>query len=166
MIDYRIRFPRCTDVRELVRLCADHAAHERAEYDRAGKCDLLAETLFGPAPPMRCLVVELDSRLVGYATFGVQYSTWRAANYLYLDCLYLDNEVRGHGIGQRMMALIQAEATGLGCCEVQWQTPDFNGDAIRFYDRIPQTGRHHKWRYVWPVPARSTCSIQPVFQKR
>ena len=144
---------------DLVRLCADHAAYEKAEYDPDGKRELLTETLFGQNPPVHCLVVEIAPRLVGYATFGPQYATWLADKYLYLDCLFIDAEFRGFGIGQQMMKSIQTQAAQLGCREVQWQTPEFNSDAIRFYDRLPQASRSHKFRYVWSV---QTASIQPI----
>ncbi len=141
MINYTIRLAKPADVADLVRLCVDHAAYEKAEYDPAGKCEQLAATLFRPPPPMHCLVVEVASGIVRYATFGLQYSTWRAAEYLYLDCLFIDADFRGLGIGKQMMTLIHDWAVKLGGHEVQWKTPEFNSDAIRFYDRIPQTTR-------------------------
>ena len=65
-----------------------------------------------------------------------QFSTWDANFYIYMDCLFLTEESRGYGIGEKMMNVIKEEAEKLNCNLIQWQTPDFNTRAIKFYDRI------------------------------
>ncbi|MCY0934063.1 GNAT family N-acetyltransferase [Streptomyces sp. H34-S4] len=67
-----------------------------------------------------------------------------------MDCLYLTEEARGHGLGAALMDEVAALARGLGLGHVEWQTPDWNEGAIRFYDRLRATGKP-KLRYALPV---------------
>lgn len=124
------------DMDELVRLCTEHAAYERSSFDPAGKEEALAQMLFAPDARLKCLVAEEDARLIGYATFSVEVSTWDADRYMHMDCLFLRPEARNKGIGRALMRRIAQEARDQGVIRMQWQTPSFNVDAIRFYDRL------------------------------
>ena len=121
---------------ELVRLCAEHAAYERSHFEPEGKKGSLAHMLFSPDARLRCLMAEADGKILGYATFSVEVSTWDADRYMHMDCLFLRPEARNSGIGRALMRRIAQEALAQGVIRMQWQTPSFNADAIRFYDRL------------------------------
>jgi GNAT superfamily N-acetyltransferase len=135
-MEYRIRLCEERDLPVLIELCAKHAAYEQADYDAQNKEKLLKVALFGDKPQLYCLVAEADEDIVGYASFTFDYSTWSAASFLHLDCLFLDECYRGYGIGEAMILRIKEIAQAHGCINVQWQTPVFNERAIRFYKRI------------------------------
>jgi GNAT superfamily N-acetyltransferase len=124
------------DLPQFVALCAEHAAFEQAAFFENGQADRLAVLLFGPRPAAYGLVVARGAELLGFATYIPEFSTWDAAYYLHLDCLFLRPELRGRGVGRRVMAAVAAEARQLGCALMQWQTPDFNHAAIAFYQRL------------------------------
>ena len=67
-----------------------------------------------------------------------------------MDCLYLAEEARGHGLGAALMEGVSDLARELGVDQVQWQTPDWNEGAVRFYDRLGAT-RKEKQRYSLAV---------------
>lgn len=135
-MEYRIRICEERDLPVLIDLCAKHAAYEKADYDSQDKEILLKAALFAEKPSLYCLLVEVDGNVVGYASYTFDYSTWSAAYFLYLDCIYLDERYRGYGIGEAMILQIKEIANVKGCCNVQWQTPVFNERAIKFYKRI------------------------------
>ena len=136
MIKYSIRFVEQGDIPQVVKLCGKHAAFEKAEYSVAGKAKSLEKALFSRTPSLFCFIAENDTEIYGFATYMLQYSTWDATEYVYLDCLFLQEKARGFGIGEELMKRIQQEAKILGCSHIQWQTPDFNKRAIKFYKRI------------------------------
>lgn len=138
------------DLVQIVKLCKVHAEYEQAEYASDNKIALLSEALFGESSSLNCLVVESNNYLLGYATFMKQFSTWDAEYYVYLDCLYLAPETRGQGIGQKVMAQIKAYAKAENCKVIQWQTPEFNKVAIRFYNRLGAKSKS-KERFFWEV---------------
>lgn len=131
-----IRNVTLVDLTELVVLCAEHAAYERSHYDPQGKEEALRIMLFAPEARLHCLVAEAEGKLIGYATFSVECSTWDAAYYMHMDCLFLRSEARNKGLGKQLMKAIAQQALEMGVTRMQWQTPSFNVDAVRFYDRL------------------------------
>ena len=130
-----IRFIKRADLKDLVRLCELHAIFEKSEYDSKHKEEKLNKYLFSNNPSLYCLVVEKEDKVIGYATYMKQFSTWDADYYLYMDCLFMTEESRGFGIGERLIDRIKEEATKLNCNLIQWQTPNFNERAVKFYER-------------------------------
>jgi len=131
-----IRFAQREDLDELVKLCEEHAIYEKADYSKINKKENLSAHLFSQEPTLYCLVVELNSHLIGYATYMRQFSTWDTNFYVYMDCLFLNNNSRGLGLGVELMERIKEESLILGCDLIQWQTPTFNEGAIKFYNRM------------------------------
>ncbi len=131
-----IRFVKPSDLEELITLCKEHAEYEKSDFKVAGKIEALSKHLFAPNPSLYCLVIEVNSQLIGYATFMKQFSTWESEFYIYMDCLFLNGVSRGLGLGEQVINRIKTESVKLGCELIQWQTPDFNTGAIRFYNRV------------------------------
>ena len=138
------------DVKRLVELCQLHAQYENAYYSSAGKEQALIDSLFTEMPLLYCLVAIVDQKIVGYATYMKQFSTWDIGFYIYMDCLFLTDESRGLGIGQKLFECIKKETLRLGCNQIQWQTPDFNKRAIKFYDRMGGISKS-KERYSFSI---------------
>ena len=124
-----------TDLDEVVALCGEHAVYERASFCPAGKAEALARHWQTQGRRAGCWVVDSPEGLQGYATFGCEFSTWDAADFLHLDCLYLRPAYRRRGVGAAILRRLQDRAIELGCVNLQWQTPDWNAGAIRFYQR-------------------------------
>ncbi|GAA1185348.1 GNAT superfamily N-acetyltransferase [Kitasatospora gansuensis] len=148
----RVRSARPADLPLLVELAAEHAAYERAAPPAPDLAERLDALLFGaPVPRLHCLLAELpDGELVGYAAAAPELSTWQGREYLHLDCLFLRPAARGAGLGVLLMDAVAGLAGQLGLAEVQWQTPDWNEGAARFYDRIGARARP-KLRYSLAV---------------
>jgi GNAT superfamily N-acetyltransferase len=143
-----IRPLRRHEIDTLVGLCVDHAVYEMAEFVPDGKSERLERAIFAEPPQLWCFVSEVDGVIVGYATCTKDFSTWRAEEYLNLDCLYLVQEARGLGIGAALMQAIRSHAISLGCATVEWQTPSWNARAIRFYGRLGAAASD-KVRFRW-----------------
>ena len=131
-----IRFAIEKDLPEIIKLCQAHAEFEQANYNPKNKLEALSQFLFTKNPTLKCLVVENNNMLIGYATFMKQFSTWDAGFYIYLDCLYLNETSRGKGLGKSIMEMIKAYGKSENCTHIQWQTPNFNKKAIQFYLKI------------------------------
>lgn len=135
-MNYKIRNAEPKDIDEIIKLCAEHAEYERAEFSTHGKAEKLAEILFSENPPVFCLVVVSENKLLGYTTFMPEFSTWDADYYVYMDCLFLRPQARNFGIGERLIKEIAKFAKSRNIQQVQWHTPGFNERAIKFYHRI------------------------------
>ena len=145
------------DLPTIARLCRAHALYERAAPPPPEQAERLARLLFGVPPRLWCLVAAEGEQLVGYATWSLECSTWRAAEYAHLDCLYLEEALRGRGLGRALLERVAARAAELGATHLEWQTPAWNAGAIRFYERLGASGSDKK-RFTWifqPPPERS-----------
>ena len=117
----------------------------------ADLAERLEPALFGRERRLKAWVIETGpGRLQGYATATADYSTWTGSAYLHLDCLYLEETLRGRSWGWRLLAAVSAGARAAGLSEVQWQTPSWNAAAIRFYERQGASGRA-KVRFTAPA---------------
>jgi GNAT superfamily N-acetyltransferase len=123
------------DLPALIALCVEHARHEGSAFDASGKVVALGRALSGPTPRLHGWVAELASGVVGYATAAAEFSTWGGCEYLHLDCLFVRAEARGHGIGAALLDAVREHARRSGHPRIEWQTPEWNRDAIRFYRR-------------------------------
>lgn len=137
---------------QLADLCREHAEFDRGlgEPVRPLPGDLaqrLEQQLFGARPAMWCQVAAADDKLVGYASYCWQPSTWRGDSYVLLDCLFVRDGLRGQAVGRRLFEAGVERARELGATRLQWQTPGENRAGQRFYQR---TGAHGvgKLRYT------------------
>lgn len=135
-MEYILRKVELKDIDELIELCEAHAIYEQAEYDKTGKKESLSKELFSQNSRLTCIVAEHNSKLIGYVTYTKDYSTWDTAYFLYLDCLFLYEEFRGHGIGEKLMHEVMNAAKNENIPMIQWHTSEFNTRAIKFYKRI------------------------------
>lgn len=119
------------DATVLAALCEEHAAYERLAYVALGHAAKLQQALV--AGRLRAWLAEHDGQAVGYASVTVDFATLAALPYAHLDCLYLQAQARGRGLGQALMRSAMAFCEHQGCDTLQWQTPDWNHQAIAFY---------------------------------
>lgn len=149
-MEYLIREFQESDLKQLIVLCARHAAHEKAIYNAEGKEILLKNALLCDNPTLHCWIVTVNGQMAGYVTYTFDFSTWEARYFLHLDCLYLEKEFRGLGIGSRIITNLIDVARRKNCINLQWQTPVFNESAIRFYERTGGIATDKK-RFVLPI---------------
>lgn len=140
-MEYLIRDCQPDDVSAVIDLCQKHAAYERTTFCPIGKEENLRKALFSEHPKLFCLLTEANETIVGYATYTIDFSTWDASQFMYMDCLYLEKEARGFGIGEVIIEKLKQIATVKNCINIQWQTPDFNKRAIKFYHRMGAAGK-------------------------
>ena len=140
-MEYRIRNCEPSDLGKLVILCQKHAEFEQADFSPEGKEEGLEKALFSEKPKLNCLVVATKETIVGYVSFTFDYSTWDAATFMYTDCLFLEEEARNFGIGEVLLEKLKDIAVENNCINIQWQTPQFNTRAIKFYNRIGAKGK-------------------------
>jgi GNAT superfamily N-acetyltransferase len=134
-MEYTINRAEPSQIADLVGLCAQHAEFERAPYTSAGKAEALKIGLFSERPRLYAWVAVANARLIGYTTASPEYSTWSASEYLHMDCLFVVAGHRNEGIGKALFNSVVAFALEFRYAQVQWQTPYWNHDARRFYQR-------------------------------
>lgn len=99
-----------------------------AAYDRAWREITSGTRLHG-------LGAWLDGELVGITHFLVHPSS-SEPDLCYLEDLFTDPAVRGHGVATALIGAVRDWAREQGCGSVYWQTHEGNAVARRLYDEV------------------------------
>lgn len=78
----------------------------------------------------------MGRKVVGFALFFHNYSTFLAKPGLYLEDLYIQPEYRGCGFGHALLSYVAKLALERGCGRVEWSVLNWNKEALVFYQRI------------------------------
>lgn len=134
-----IRAAEPRDLDDLVRLIRGLAEFEKLTHLLQVTPESLAPHLFGARPAAEALVAERDGRVIAFALFFTNFSTFLAQPGLYLEDLFVEPAERGHGVGQALLEHLARLAVSRGCGRFEWSVLDWNVDAIRFYERMGAT---------------------------
>jgi len=137
--DFAIRAAAPADVAAIVALIQGLAEFERLTHLVEVTPEKLAPHLFGPRPVVEAVVVERAGRVVAFALFFTNFSTFLAKPGLYLEDLFVEPTERGRGIGQALLEHLARLAASRGYGRFEWSVLDWNEGAIRFYQRMGAT---------------------------
>lgn len=77
-----------------------------------------------------------DNILVGITHVVLHPTTWSDTECCYLQDLYVDESVRGQGVGRALIEQVYAFASLQNCNRVYWTTQDGNTTARTLYDTL------------------------------
>ncbi|HTH60510.1 MAG TPA: GNAT family N-acetyltransferase [Paraburkholderia sp.] len=135
------------DVGAMVALMLELAEFEKLTHLFVATDADLRDALFGARASAEALVAEDGGRLVAYALFFHNYSTFLGRRGLYLEDLYVQPSQRGSGLGTAMLRRLAALAVERGCGRFEWTVLDWNQPAISFYEKMGATVLQD-WRVV------------------
>jgi hypothetical protein len=99
----------------------------------------LAPHLFGARPAAEAVVGEVEGKVVAFALFFTNFSTFLGRPGLYLEDLYVQPAHRGTGLGKALLQHLGALAVARGCGRFEWSVLDWNENAISFYESMGAT---------------------------
>src|SRR5688572_14456786 len=125
-----------TDVPVIAELIRGLAEYEKlADEVTLTEADL-TEHLFGARRHAEVLLAEEEGRVVGFALFFHNFSTFLAKPGVYLEDLFVRPEARGRGHGKALLVAMARIAVERGCGRFEWSVLDWNTPAIEFYKRL------------------------------
>jgi GNAT superfamily N-acetyltransferase len=131
-----IRAARVEDVPAIYRLIRALAEYERSLTSVTGTEDELRQALFGPRPAVYAHVAEHEGRVAGFALWFLNYSTWAGRHGIYLEDLFVDEELRGQGYGKALLTELARLCVERGYQRLEWVVLDWNTPSIDFYKSI------------------------------
>jgi len=131
-----IRPAQAGDIPAIHRLIRDLAEYERALDQVTASEQDLATALLAERPALFAHVAEDDGRVVGFALWFLNYSTWLGRHGIYLEDLYVIPESRGRGHGRALLAELARICVERGYGRLEWWVLDWNSSARRFYESL------------------------------
>ncbi|TRV46746.1 MAG: GNAT family N-acetyltransferase [Microcystis panniformis Mp_MB_F_20051200_S9] len=135
-MNYSIRAAVATDVKAIFDLIAALAAYEKLSHLVTGNSQALGEHLFGEKPYIEALVAEVGGRIVGFALFFANYSTFLTKPGIYLEDIFVLPDYRGQGIGKALLIAVAKIAVARDAGRLEWSVLDWNQPAIDFYEKM------------------------------
>jgi GNAT superfamily N-acetyltransferase len=109
------------------------ARYEHLEHEIVATHEGLRKTLFGERRYAEVVFACLDGNPVGFALFFHNYSTFLGKPGIYLEDLFVRPELRGRGIGKRLLVWLARTAVERDCGRLEWAVLDWNEPSINFY---------------------------------
>jgi len=137
-MNIRIREAKKEDMGYVLDLIQALADYENAPQEMINTTEHLIEDGFGKDKVFDCLVAEIEQKVIGFALFYTGYSTWKGKT-LYLEDFYVEENLRGKGIGKMLFDAVIVEAKCRKVKRMDWQVLDWNAPAITFYKKYNAT---------------------------
>lgn len=122
---------------ELIQLLAEYEREPDAvEATEEGLCELF----FGDNPAVFAHVIDDPEagagRLAGMAIWFLNFSTWTGRHGIWLEDLYVREELRGRGYGLALMKHLAKICVERGYGRLEWTALDWNAPALGFYKAL------------------------------
>lgn len=98
--------------------------------------DKIHKTLFGTIPFAYVLFAEISQREIGFALYGFRYSSFAGQPSIWLDDLYVDDNMRSQGAGAALMYRLAEIAKQNDCTHIAWNADARNTPGLSFYQRL------------------------------
>ena len=128
-----------SDVAAIVGLIRELAEFENLTHLVEVTPQSLHPQLFGEQPAAEAVVAEHEAKVIGFALFFTNFSTFLGKPGLYLEDLYVQPAFRGSGVGAALLKHLAALARQRDYGRFEWSVLDWNVDAIGFYERMGAT---------------------------
>ena len=128
-----IRAAQPEDVPDIYRLIRALAEYERSLPSVTGTEDDLRQALFGAQPAVYAHVADHEGRVVGFALWFLNYSTWTGQHGIYLEDLFVDQSMRGSGYGKALLTELARVCAERGYQRLEWSVLKWNEPSIGFY---------------------------------
>jgi GNAT superfamily N-acetyltransferase len=136
---FTLRAASPADAPAIVGLIRELADFEKLSHLVVITPEALHQHLFGARPVVEAVVAEVAGRVVGFALFFTNFSTFLGKPGLYLEDLYVQPAHRGSGLGKALLKHLGALAVKRDYGRFEWCVLDWNVNAIRFYEKMGAT---------------------------
>lgn len=120
--------------------------------------DKIRKTIFGAIPFSYVVFAQDSGREIGFALYGFRYSSFAGQPSIWLDDLYVDEDMRSRGAGAALMNYLAQIAKENDCTHLAWTADARNTRGLSFYHRLgaeitKQEGNRCFW--IWTPSAAS-----------
>jgi GNAT superfamily N-acetyltransferase len=128
-----IRDARPGDEAVIVDFIMKLAVYERLAHEAVATSADITRELFGASPKVFCQLAEVDGTPAGFALWYYTFSTFQGRHGIWLEDLFVNPEVRGHGVGKALLADLAQRCLREELGRYEWNVLDWNQPSIDFY---------------------------------
>ncbi|TJY37730.1 GNAT family N-acetyltransferase [Pontimicrobium aquaticum] len=133
-MNFTIRDATKNDMPSVLELIIELAVFEKEPDAVEVTAESLVEDGFSDNPAFKCFVAEVENKVVGAAIVYNRFSTWKG-KILHLEDLIVSQNMRGHGIGTKLLDEVVKYGHHLGVKRINWEVISWNEGAIKLYER-------------------------------
>lgn len=134
-LKYKIRETTEEDIPTIMDLCYQLSVYEKLEFK--GTEEKYRKYGFTEDKIYECLLVENEGGpgpdYLGVALYYYTFSTFEAKPTLWLEDIFVPEELRGNGIGTKLLKQLCQIAVDKDCGRVEWTVLDWNEPSRQFY---------------------------------
>lgn len=134
--NFIIRSATSEDLPLLFSLIQTKAEFENVSHLVTGTAETLGSHLFSNPPRIEAVLAECEEKVVGFALFYQNYSTYLTRVGIHLDDLFVLAEYRKQGIGKALISAVGKIAVTRGYGRLEWGVAIWNENAIAFYTHL------------------------------
>lgn len=109
------------------------ATYEKLSHEVTASQSDIRAGLFGPQPRCHCDLAFWNGEPAGFALWFYNFSTFAGKAGIYLEDLFVEPHLRGHGIGKALLRTLARRCVDEGLPRLQWWVLDWNEPSIAVY---------------------------------
>ena len=141
----QIRDAQPQDQADWLKLWSDYLAFYNVDLAEEVTAHTWARVM-DPVSRLSMRLAVLDGQTVGFAIHHCHDSTWVKTPDCYLEDLFIDETIRGKGIGRALIDDLIAISKEKGWSRLYWHTDENNQRARKLYDSYVESDGHIRYR--------------------
>lgn len=114
--------------------------------------EIVKESGFRKNPPdFYCIVADDNGKIAGMLVYYFLPYTAQNRPAIYMKELFVDEDYRGHKIGERLMDTLRKEAEMNNCNLIKWTVAPWNKAGQKFYERLGAAENIEWLNYEWKL---------------
>jgi GNAT superfamily N-acetyltransferase len=122
-----------SDAALIIKFVEDLAAYEKLSHEAEATVADIERELFGPNPKVFCQIAEWNGMPAGFALWFYTFSTFLGRHGIWLEDLFVEPEMRGHGVGKALLTDLAQRCASENLGRLEWAVLDWNEPSIEFY---------------------------------
>lgn len=148
-MDFQIEIAKQEHISAIVELMREFAEYENLLEFLEITEEKLYGAIFGESGFVECLVATSEEKVIAYALYFLNFSSFRGQTGVYLEDIFIKKDFRKFGIGELMLKQIARAGKENGAVRMDFQVLDWNAPAINFYKKhgaiMDESERHFKF---------------------
>lgn len=136
MNHFEIKKVTASDIPLLLSFIKELAEYEKLSHEVVATEEILRESLFAGNSHTEAVIGYFDQQPVAFAIYYYNFSSFIGRAGMYLEDIYVRENMRGKGLGEKMLRHVAKIAKEKNSGSLKWSVLNWNTRAIQFYQRM------------------------------